>query len=389
MAKDLERHLVGWGNAEYVLDLSNIVRPNPFGGPGKRTLRRLVLVLDALVRLTGDPDVGVYLVADRSLRTGRGRAEFTDPSDADRLDRWVADGLVEEVDEADERILELASAGLPVISGDLYVGHRDLHPWIQGDTERFLKPVKANEAGSAVRLIPQDMGLRPAYEISRHGERDVHKAMGLLDRRRRPLLRYLGRAWRCQDPRCTLYDVRKRQGNVFPPRIRGNVAVCAVHGTPLLDDGPRPRATQLKVLITGGATPVRYTLSEGSERVIGRHVEAGIALFDLLDRDVAARISKEHLVVTFRDGKVLVRDISRPGTWMRSARRNFGFGEWTLLDPGADYAFHLGDEVKITEGVVLTRSGQLFPNEVADAWKHAAPKRRQPQAAADAPTILR
>ncbi len=385
---DLERHLAGWDDAEYVVDLSNIVRPNPFGGPAKRTLRRLVLVLDALVRLTGDADVRVYLVADRSLRTGPGRAEFADRSDAECLDRWVADGLVEEVDEADQRILELASTGLPVIAGDLYVGHRDEHDWIQGDTERFLRAVKANRAGTAVRLVAQDMGRRPAHEVSQHAERDAHKAMGLLDHRRRPLLRYLGRAWRCPDPRCTLHDVHKKQGSVFPPRIRGNTAVCAVHGTPLVDEGPRPRTTQLKVLVAGGTKPARYTLAEGSETVLGRHPATGIALLDLLVPEVALRLSKEHLSVAFRGGKVLVRDLSRPGTWMRSAQRDFGFGEWTRLDPGADYIFQLSDEIRLTEEVVLTRSGQLFPNEVADAWKHATPTRRQPPPAADATTFL-
>ncbi len=391
VAGNLERHLVGWDKAEYVLDLSNIVRPNPFGGPAKRTLRRLALVLDALVALTGDPDVGVYLVADRSLRTGKGRAEFADPADARRLDRWVADGLAEEIDDADPLILQLASTGLPVISGDLYGSHRDAHPWIQGDTERFLKPVPANAAGTSVRLVPQNMGVRLPYEKTRDSERDAHKALGLLDSWRRPLLRYLGRAWRCQDPRCTVHDVGKKQGNVFPPRIRGDVAVCAVHGTPLLDDGPRPRTTQLKVFVAGRPEPARYTLPEESERVVGRYVVAGgISLIDLLDPDVAKEVSREHLVVTFRGGKVLVRDIShiQRGSWMRSARRDFGFGAWTRLERGVEYAFQLGDEVKIIDGVVLTRSGRMFPNEVADAWKHDVPKRRRPQAATDAPTIL-
>ncbi|MFD5251832.1 hypothetical protein ACFWM5_03195 [Streptomyces bobili] len=89
------------------------------------------------MELTRDPDVPVYLVADTSLLGGH--REFGDQAEVRRLRGWVADGLVEEVDDADERVLELArKTSLPVITGDQYVDHRLEHPWIQGNAWQFL-----------------------------------------------------------------------------------------------------------------------------------------------------------------------------------------------------------------------------------------------------------
>ncbi|MBL7501275.1 FHA domain-containing protein [Frankia sp. CNm7] len=375
-------------DADYIVDLSNVAREKSFGGPGDRNLRRLRLVLDALADLTGDPAVRVYLVADRSL-LGEER-KFTGRADARRLRGWVSGSLVEEVGDADERILELAAiTGIPVITGDFYVGYRDEHGWIQGDTSRFLKPVPVDPGdpeGTAVRLEARDMGVRPAHDISARKEQDAFKARGLLDHRRRPRLDVLSRAWRCPDQRCTLYDLREAGGRVLLPRMRRGVPTCDLHRAPLLDDGPRPGAAQLKVVVAGRVVE-RHTLSEGSETAIGRHPEPGIGLYGLLDPDVAARVSRAHVVVSLRTETVLVRDVSSFGTRMRLARRDFRLGDWTALVPGVDYRFHPGDEVELTDGVVLTRSGQIFPNETADAWAHASPKRGESPVDARAATI--
>ena len=73
----MEHHLVPSAEgADYLLELSNVVRQTSIGPRGPRSLRRLGLVLRALMELTGDPDVSVYLVADTSLLGGH--REFGD-----------------------------------------------------------------------------------------------------------------------------------------------------------------------------------------------------------------------------------------------------------------------------------------------------------------------
>ncbi|MGW0585848.1 FHA domain-containing protein, partial [Streptomyces sp. NPDC002920] len=252
----MEHHLaVSAERADYLLELSNVVRQTSIGPRGPRSLRRLGLVLRALMDLTGDPDVSVYLVADTSLLGGQ--REFGDPAEVRRLRGWVAGGLVEEVDDADERILDLARmTGTRVVTGDQYVDHRLQHPWIQGNTWQFLRP-EARPDGS-VTVVPMDMGVRTEAEISHRMELSALKKQGLLGPSRTPLTEVIMRAWRCPEPRCGLYDLHRGE-RVLLPRMRRGAPTCELHGVPLADEGPRPAAAQLKVVI-GGACVARYTL---------------------------------------------------------------------------------------------------------------------------------
>lgn len=365
----MEQHLVPSAEgADYLVELSNVVRQTSIGPRGPRSLRRLGLVLRALAELTGDPDVSVYLVADTSLLGGH--REFGDPAEVRRLRRWVADGLVEEVDDADERILDLARmTGTRVVTGDQYVDHRVEHPWIQGNTWQFLRPEPRSD-GSVV-LVPMDMGVRTEAEISYRMELAALKKQGLLGPARTPLTEVIMRNWRCPEPRCTLYDVH-RGDRVLLPRMRRGVPTCELHGTPLTDEGPRSAAAQLKVVIDR-ACVARYTLDEGSEAHIGRLPgPEGIALHSLLSPEVAAQVSRRHVAVSARGGTVLVRDVSTYGTRMRRAGRKGVPGPWETLPPGTDRSFRPGDEVELAPGVVLTRSGRRFPAELADAWRTGA-----------------
>ncbi|MCD9898957.1 FHA domain-containing protein [Streptomyces sp. MT29] len=366
----MEHHLaVSAERADYLVELSNVVRDtSTIGGRGPRSLRRLGLVLRALMELTGDPDVSVYLVADTSLLGGH--REFADQAEVRRLRGWVADGLVEEVDDADGRILELARmTSLPVITGDRYVDHRLEHPWIQGNTWQFLKP-EARPDGS-VALVAMDMGVRSAAEISRRMELSALKKQGLLGPSRTPLAEVIMRTWRCPELRCTLYDIRKGE-RILLPRMRRGVPTCELHGTPLVGEGPRLGTTQLKAVINGTCV-ARYTLDEGSEAHVGRLPgQVGIALHSLLPPQVAQQVSRRHVTVSARSGEVLIRDISTYGTRMRRARKQGAFGPWEKLPPQTDRPFRPGDEVELSSGVVLTRSGRRFPAELADAWRAEA-----------------
>ncbi|MGW0942349.1 FHA domain-containing protein [Streptomyces sp. NPDC002623] len=378
----MEHHLAASAErADYLVELSNVVRQTSIGPRGPRSLRRLGLVLRALMELTGDPDVSVYLVADTSLLGGH--REFGDPDEVRRLRRWVAEGLVEEVGDADERILELARmTGTRVVTGDQYVDHRGEHPWIQGNTWQFLRPEPRPD--QRVALVPMDMGVRTEAEISRRMELSALKKQGLLGPSRTPLTDVIMRAWSCPEPRCTLYDLH-RGDRVLLPRIRRGVPTCELHGTPLTDVGVRPAGAQLKVVIDGGCV-ARYTLDEGSEAYVGRLPgPEGIALHSLLSPEIAARVSRRHVAVSARGGTVLCRDVSSYGTRMRHAGRRGGPGPWEKLPPGADRPFRPGDELELAPGVVLTRSGRRFPAELADAWRAEAARTPVPPTAA-APT---
>ncbi|MFE0036047.1 FHA domain-containing protein [Streptomyces sp. NPDC059015] len=374
----MERNLAASADrADYLVDLSNIARQTSIGGPGDRSLHRLRLVLQGLVRLTGDPSVSVYLIADSSLLGGQ--KHFTDPAEARLLRRWVTAGLVEEVADADDRVLEIAGmTGIQVITGDYYVDHRPDHPWIQGNTWQFLKPEPGRKG--SVRLVPLDMGVRTQAEISRRMELSALKKQGLLTSARKPLIDVVTRAWRCPEARCSLYSVRSG-GRVLLPRMRRGVPTCELHGTPLLDDGPRPGAAQLKAVIDGTCA-ARYTLDEGSQTGIGRNPgEGGIALHGLLTAETAARVSRRHVVVQIKGGSVVVRDTSTYGTRMRSAGKRGELGAWEQLPPETNRPFRPGDELELAPGVVLTRSGRRFPAELADAWRAEAVRTPLPTAA--------
>ncbi|CAM5647582.1 hypothetical protein GCM10010261_19690 [Streptomyces pilosus] len=381
----MERNLADSADrADYLVELSNIVRDTSFGGPGERSLHRLRLVVEALVRLTGDRDVSVYLVADESLLGGQ--RHFTDPADGRLLRRWVSTGLVEEVPDADERVLEIAGmTGLQVITGDRYVDHRLEHPWLQGNTWQFLRPEAARRG--TVRLLPVDMGVRTAAEISRKMELSALKKQGLLAAGQRPLTEVVTRAWRCPESRCTLYSARSG-GRVLLPRMRRGVPTCELHGAPLLDEGVRPGAAQLKAVIDD-ACVARYTLDEGSQTGVGRNPGPdGIALHTLLSPELAARVSRRHVVVSVKGGSVVVRDTSTYGTRMRSAGKRGELGPWEQLPPESNRPFRPGDEVELAPGLVLTRSGRRFPAELADAWRTEAARTPLPPAAAEATRLI-
>ncbi|MFF7688973.1 FHA domain-containing protein [Streptomyces syringium] len=366
----MEQNLPGAADlADYLVDLSNVVRDRSLGRPGARSLDRFRLVVRALVQLTGDPDVPVYPVADQSLLGGA--REFTDPGDVVLLRRWIEEGLVEEVGDADRRILELmemtSATHTRAVTGDLLTGHRRDFPWIQGNTDRFLKPVVSTPG--SVRLLPLDMGIRTEAEISRSDELAAFKKQGLLKSSQQPLSVVINRFWQCPERRCSLYD--PRSGRVLFPRMRGGVPTCEVHGRALADAGPRPAMAQLKAMV-GGSCAGRYTVEEGSRTGVGRNPAGGIALYDVLTPDVAARVSREHVVVSTTDGILLVRDVSTYGTRMRTAGRHGRMGPWKRLPPHEDRRFAPGDEVELAPGVVLTRSGRRFPAELASAWQGGA-----------------
>nr|WP_144078354.1 FHA domain-containing protein [Streptomyces sp. TLI_235] len=386
--RGMERHLRSLPEeADYLVDLSNIVRETRLGGGTRRSLERLRLVLGALRRTTGDPDVTVHAIADNSLLDQRHDGEFPDPAEAALLRGWRDRGLIAAIGKADPDLLDHAKVfGTPVISSDNFTGHRGEHPWIQGDREHFLRPERPADGGP-VRLVRREMRIVVDREISREGERDDLKARNLLDFRGRPRADILERAWRCPRPGCNP-----------GPAIRGHKVVCRVHGTLLADAGPRRPRVQLKILVDGRCQAwENLAEQEGRAFVLGRGHLARLGE-DILAEQRRLAVSRHHLLIVAHRGTLRVLDTSKVRSRIRTLRPGGVATAWRPLphrdalpaqavgrseagangaDAGRYGAFGPDDEIEIVPGVLLRRSGQRWPGERSEGVR-ARPPRRPP-----------
>ncbi|WP_189924459.1 hypothetical protein [Kitasatospora xanthocidica] len=389
MASDLaalrrmERHLRGRPErADFLLDLSNIVRERGLGGGTPRALDRLRLVLAALRAFEQDREVTVHAIADDSLLRPEYDALYPDPAEPALLRQWRDHGLITSRESADPDLLDHArSLGTPVISSDLYTGHRGRHPWIQGDRERFLAP--AWGGGRPVRLVRRDMRVFADRVVSREREIDDLRASNLLVRGR-PRAEILERSWRCPVDGC------------HPaPAVRRDKVVCRAHGTLLKDTGPRRRRAQLKVLVDGECRAwENLTEDDRTEFVLGR---ANLARIEdrHLDEDRRLAVSRRHLLIVSRRGTLRALDTSgKAVSRIRTIRPGQDPTPWKPLPHLREaceqrprerlfHAFGPDDEIEVQPGIVLRRSGQRWPGERAEGVR-AKPPRRPPDG--DEPT---
>lgn len=373
--RGMERHLRGEPDqADYLIDLSNIVRETALGGGTRRSLDRLRLVLAALCRTTGDPDVTAHAIADNSLLDRRYDDEFPDPGEPGLLREWRDRGLIAAIGKADPDLLDHAKVfGTPVVSSDNFTGHRGDHPWIQGDREHFLRPERPARGGP-VRLVRRDMRVVADREISREGERDDLKARNLM-LGGRPRADILERSWRCPRQACNP-----------GPAIRGGKVVCRSHGTLLADAGPRRPRLQLKILVDGQCQAwENLAEDEGREFALGRGHLARIDPELLAERRRLA-VSRHHLVIVAHRGTLRVLDTSKGRSRIRTLRPGGAASPWRALPHrddlaagGADVARYGGfgpdDEIELVPGVVLRRSGQRWPGERAEGVRARPPRR--------------
>lgn len=315
MASDLaafrrmERQLRGEAaQADYLIDLSNVVRDRDLGGSAPSSLERLRLVLAALREWTGDREATVHAIADDNLLGPRSDADYPDPAEVALLRDWRDRGLIAVIAKADPDLLDHAKVfGTRVISHDYFRGHRGEHPWIQGDREHFLEPRRGTDG--SVRLVLRDMRVFADRVISQEGERDDLKARNLLDFRGRPRSEVLERSWRCPRTPCNP-----------SPAIRSGKVVCRSHGTLLADLGPRRPRLQLKILVDGVCQAwENLTEDDSREFVLGRGHLASIGERHLAD-DRRGRISRRHLVIVSRRGTLRVLDASTARSRIRTLR---------------------------------------------------------------------
>lgn len=328
--------------ADYLVDLSNVARMSDPPGPG---LHQLARVIDALVTQDDDPEVSVYLVADKSLPNALARP------DGRTVRAWAGQGHVELLGDADERLLELAElTGLSVISRDRYRDHRDLHPWLQGNTTQFLEPFVDNKGRMVVRSV--NLGRLGDTEMSGYAEKALLKKQGLLSRGD-----VLDRTWRCPVPSCTLYDA-SRGRFVLLPRIIAGEPTCEIHSKVLADEGPRQSVVPMKLVVDGRCAH-RFVVQAGNDVVVGREF---VEVFAGVDAAEAAKVSRNHLALSYEGGKLTVRDASTHGTAIvpsKPERRLSRSERWVL---------RLGETARLTARIGITRSGRRFPTELSTVF---------------------
>jgi hypothetical protein len=366
----IETHLTSKSlEADFAIDLSNVMKMR--GACGDRTvdLARFGAVIEGLIAFAKDESIQVCAVADWSLLRSRDLTE----GERATLKRWFRRGLIEVLEVADDRLLELADAtGQRVVSADNFLDYYRTYPWIAANRDQFLQPCIGTD-GLAISVLPRIMPVPPESAISRKEEQGLLLAAGMFDRRggsgaRRELLT---RLWRCPEDDCPLFGVQ-RQADQPLPVYRSDVVRCPTHRHPLTDVGPSQRRIQVKVRV-GGTVRHRFLVTAGSEVAVGRQPDGdGVALLSWLDSASESWISRSHVVLSF-DGSVLsVRDTSTNGTWIRRAS-----GERVRVKPASRWRMRKGDEISLDTNVHLITSGREFifvePESVVDVAPPAEP----------------
>lgn len=367
--------------AEYVIDVANVVREPALGGERAADLARLAGVLDALADFARDPAVQVYAITDRSLLTD-GRLTAAERHD---LGRWYADGKLEVLPRADDRILELADAlGLRVVSADNFLDFHRAYPWIPGDRDRFLRPVLQPDGSVGVR--PRIMPVPEEWQVSRKEEEGLLLQAGVV-RRWEPSARHravLSREWRCPEPGCPLFGSAEHPGTALPRRRKDQV-LCPTHGVPLADAGPRAPRAQVKVVMDGTVRG-RFMVTEGEPVAVGRApAGGGVALGAWIDDTAVESVSRTHVVLRYQGGALSVLD-ERSANGTRVRRRLPDRDTVLPLARGIVRILHRGESVMLHDRLELLPSGRQFVFEEDPTDGTVGP---QESAAVAEPTMMR
>ncbi|WP_055493163.1 FHA domain-containing protein [Streptomyces sp. TP-A0356] len=338
--------------ADFAVDVANVVRNTSLGGERGADLGRLLDLLDALAAFHRDESVQVYCVTDRSLMTD---VRLT-ARERETLGHWYADGLLEVLPVADDRLVELASATrLRVVTDDNFLDYYRRHPWLPGDRHHFLRAVAG--PGGSVRVQPRIMPEPQDWQISRKEEESALLAAGLYDRRRGGARQdLLLRRWLCPEPGCPLFGPARTGGQPCPTRRGGSVR-CPAHDVALKDIGTRPHQVQLKVR-TDGEVRHRFLVVEGTELTVGRAPtvpDGGVPLASHLGEAALHWISRNHVVLELTGRTLTVRDTSANGTRIRRPQ-----GEEVRLAPQVPRRLGRGESIVLHDTVSLELSGRNF-----------------------------
>lgn len=306
-----------------VLDVAEMMYCADLDGGGGRpaSLLRLGLVIDALARQVGEEQVIAYCIVDKSLLSNQ------DLTSNERMvmRRWADDGLVEVVQGAGQRVVEVSElTGLPVISRSLPATWAPL-----------------SGAGGAV--------LNPRNSIP-HGPSQVGQRM-------------MARWWQCPDPECGNFGQMRRSSGQPVPRLRAAQPSCPRHDAPLNDTGPRAPQQVLAIRVDG-IIRTRFVVTAAAPVVVGRAPEGGgLVLGQWLSEEGRAKVSRSHVSVSLTPQGISVTDMSMNGTIVRLG--GAADGELTL-SKGAHRTLGASDIVELFPGVEFGRLGALSSTRQLD-----------------------
>ena len=334
--------------ADALLDMSNVLRNSQLGGRGPAELIRLERVGEALANLYGAAKIAMFGIADRSLLTQSDL--FLDRWQRRTLRDWERSGLILVAGKADVPLLQAAhETGLPIITGDRFVGHRREFPWLDGSDDAILEPQASRYGDVSLRHVT--LTRRDEWEISRSEERDLLKQQGLTRH-----VKVLGRYWSCPN-RAARGTIRRAARSCFC-RWRRATASSAIStsSTWWTRDLGRgwPSSRSCRTAGNGIASPSFRTNPDIAGRFPG---PADLSPF--LDETTWRGVSRSHLRFDLDAEGLTVTDVSLNGTWLflRDGTR--------LNLRHATHPFTVGDRAQIQPSLEIIRSGRRYPSELS------------------------
>lgn len=187
----------------------------------------------------------------------------------------------------------------------------------------------------------------------------------------------LTRQWRCQEVDCPAFGAHRRIGQPVP-RMRADQPTCPRHGHVLTDDGSRPPAYVVSIVVDD-LPRCRLVVGEGAPMGVGS-AEDDPDVFSLrpwLHRSAAAWVDRLHVLLEATGDGLRVTDCSSHGTvvWQRGHPHERGEAQPMRH---ASYTLRNWDSLELYTGI------ELVP---ASGQPHGASARAEPASILiDAPT---
>lgn len=321
---------------QIIIDLSPIARGN--GQQGEKADWSRVESVIAAWREQEDATATFIGVADRSLYG------HLNPSGRLSLKKWEKRGLAVVVNFADQKILELAEQHpeARVITSDLFRAERREFGWLN-DSDRVVRPIFNDDTVSFVVQILTP--LTPHLESRYIEKRELNYRKITTPEAERAL----EWEWGCRNPKCELSQVACFDS--LPAYFDG-VIKCPKCFQQAKQLGSCINTRELVIQIDGQEVR-RVALPEDMSLYIGRGRGADqLDVRPLLDKDYSRLVSRAHLKLTNRAGRILVQDLnSKNGTILI---REDGAVRKALL-PDIEQVMELSDTISLARGILSLR----------------------------------